>query len=181
MIHWFVGCESLLADVQGLTFTNFKIRNVYKQISADLMGAAGVDISVSSDFGLELIIHTADASFFHCVFFKLICITNSLYVPKLIKRLTWITIQTLLQWILIFHPDKILRPGVRSDCFSDHSVVCCVREIKQPKFAIKTCQKQDSAMDWIWIYLSMIWSLLTGADTSWDLMWKKASVFSMLS
>ena len=44
---------------------------------------------------------------------------------------------TLLDWILVSHPDRITFSGVLADSFSDHSVVFCVWKIKLPKLPPK--------------------------------------------
>lgn len=48
------------------------------------------------------------------------------------SRLTTRT-QSLLDWILVSHPNGILKSGVMSDCFSDHSIVYCIWKLKLSK------------------------------------------------
>lgn len=44
---------------------------------------------------------------------------------------------TLIDWILVTNPDRIVSSGVLSDSFSDHSIVFCVWKIKVPKLPPK--------------------------------------------
>lgn len=39
---------------------------------------------------------------------------------------------TLIDWILVTNPDRIIKSGVLSDCLSDHSIIFCVWEMKTP-------------------------------------------------
>ena len=45
--------------------------------------------------------------------------------------------KSLLDWILVSHPDRIIKSGVLSDCFSDHSIIFCVWKIKLPRLPPK--------------------------------------------
>lgn len=47
------------------------------------------------------------------------------------------TCQSLLDWILVSHPNRFLKAGVMSDCFSDHAIVYCIWKIKLPKLPPK--------------------------------------------
>lgn len=60
---------------------------------------------------------------------------NDINLTQLITEPTRITpsTQSLLDWILVSHPNRILKSGVLSDCFSDHSVIYCIWKIKLPK------------------------------------------------
>ncbi len=62
-------------------------------------------------------------------------IFHSLNLSQLITEPMRVTAQTqsLLDWILVSHPNRFLRAGVMSDCFSDHSIIVCVWKIKLPK------------------------------------------------
>lgn len=53
---------------------------------------------------------------------------------------------SLLDWILVTHPDRILTSGVLSDCFSDHSAIFCVWKIKPSRLPpkhirVRQCRK----------------------------------------
>lgn len=44
---------------------------------------------------------------------------------------------SLLDWLLVTNPDRIIKSGVMSDCISGHSLVFCVWKIKLPIFPPK--------------------------------------------
>ncbi len=69
-------------------------------------------------------------------------IFNSLNLTQLITEPTRVTArsQSLLDWILVSHPNRFLRAGVMSYCFSDHSIIFCVWKIKLPKSPSKLIQ-----------------------------------------
>ena len=46
-------------------------------------------------------------------------------------------IKSLLDWILVTHPDRFLESGVLSDCFSDHCIIYCRWKIKIPRLLPK--------------------------------------------
>lgn len=53
---------------------------------------------------------------------------------------------SLLDWILVTHPDRILTSGVLSDCFSDHSAIFCAWKIKPSRLPpkhirVRQCRK----------------------------------------
>jgi len=88
---------------------------------------------------------------------------SNLNLSQLIKEPTRITptSQSLLDWILVSHPDRFLKVGVMSDCFSDHSIVYCVWKIKLPKspprlIKIRQYKKLNSDLFFIQIYFLMI-------------------------
>ena len=56
-------------------------------------------------------------------------------LTQIIKEPTRITpkSQSLLDWILVTHPERSVEAGILSDCLSDHSVIYCVWKIKIPK------------------------------------------------
>lgn len=51
---------------------------------------------------------------------------------------------SLLDWILVSHPDRILHSGVLPDSFSDHSIVYCVWKIKMPHLPPKFIKVRKS-------------------------------------
>ncbi len=56
-------------------------------------------------------------------------------LTQLINEPTRVTNKTssLLDWILVSHPDRIIKSGVMSDRFSNHSIIYCIWKIKLPK------------------------------------------------
>ena len=50
---------------------------------------------------------------------------NSINLTQLITEPTRVTKNTmsLLDWILVSHPNRIIKSGVMSDCLSDHSII----------------------------------------------------------
>ena len=59
---------------------------------------------------------------------------NSINLTHLITESTRVCSNSasLLDWILVTHPDRIIQSGVLSDSFSDHSIVFCVWKIRMP-------------------------------------------------
>lgn len=59
---------------------------------------------------------------------------SSVNLTQLIKEPTRVDYRSssLLDWILVTHPERIVKSGVMSDCLSDHSVIFCVWKIKIP-------------------------------------------------
>lgn len=45
--------------------------------------------------------------------------------------------KSLIDWILVSHPNRILTSGVLSDCFSDHSIIYCIWKIAAPHLSPK--------------------------------------------
>ena len=64
---------------------------------------------------------------------------GNLNLTQLINEPTRVTpfSQSLLDWILVSHPQRFLQSGVLSDCMSDHSIVYCIWKIKFPKLPPK--------------------------------------------
>ena len=60
---------------------------------------------------------------------------SGINLTQLIDEPTRVTKKTssLLDWVLASHPDRIVKSGIMSDCFSDHSIVYCVWKIKLAK------------------------------------------------
>lgn len=60
---------------------------------------------------------------------------SSVNLSQLINKPTRVNLQssTLIDWILVTNPERILSSGVMSDCLSDHSVIYCVWKIKMYK------------------------------------------------
>lgn len=59
---------------------------------------------------------------------------ESLNLTQLIREPTRVegNSRSLLDWILVTHPNRIADSGVLSDCFSDHSVIFCIWKIRLP-------------------------------------------------
>lgn len=66
-------------------------------------------------------------------------IFGSVNLTQLIKEPTRVTpaCQSLLDQILVSHPNRFLKAGVMSDCLSDHSIVYCIWKMKLPKLPPK--------------------------------------------
>lgn len=104
-------------------------------------------------------------------------IFNSLNLTQLITEPTRITsrTQSLLDWILVSHPNRFLRAGVMSDCLSDHSIKFCVWKIKVPKLPprlIKIRQYKKFNLDFfINDLISVNWDryyLIPNVQDAWD-------------
>ena len=104
-------------------------------------------------------------------------ILNSLNFTKLINEPSQITPRTLslLDWILVTHPNRIIRSGVMSDCFSDHSIVYCIWKIKLPKLPprlIKIRQHRKLNLDvFINDLIAIKWDryqLIPDVQDAWD-------------
>lgn len=104
-------------------------------------------------------------------------IFNNLNLTQLITEPTRITSrsQSLLDWILVSHPNRFLRSGVMSDCFSDHSIIFCVWKIKVPKLPpklIKIRQHKKLNLDlFIHDLISVNWNryyLIPNVQDAWD-------------
>lgn len=59
---------------------------------------------------------------------------DSINLTQLIKEPTRVgpSSSSLLDWILVSHPDRIIQSGVLPDSFSEHSIIFCVWKIKMP-------------------------------------------------
>ena len=64
---------------------------------------------------------------------------GNLNLTQLISEPTRVTptCQSLLDWILVSHPNRFLKSGIMSDCFSDHAIVYCILKIKLLKLPPK--------------------------------------------
>jgi len=64
---------------------------------------------------------------------------NGSNFTQIIKEPTRISpsCKSLLDWILVTHPNRIIKSGVLSDCFSDHSIIYCIWKISIPRLSPK--------------------------------------------
>ena len=83
--------------------------------------------------------------------------------------------KSLLDWILVTHPDRIVSSGVLSDCFSDHSIIYCVWKIKVPRLPpryIKVRQLKNMNTDlFIRDLININWNrfqLIPSVDDAWN-------------
>ena len=77
-------------------------------------------------------------------------IIGNLNLTQLINEPTRVTptCQSLLDWILVSHPNRIIKSGITSDCFSDHCMVFCIWKIKLPKLPPKLIKiRQDKKLN----------------------------------
>ena len=77
-------------------------------------------------------------------------IIGNLNLTQLINEPTRVTptCQSLLDWILVSHPNRIIKSGITSDCFSDHCMVFCIWKIKLPKLPPKLIKiRQDKKIN----------------------------------
>ena len=111
---------------------------------------------------------------------------ENLNLTQLITEPTRITPrpESLLDWILVTHPERFIESGVLSDCFSDHSVIYCVWKIKIPKTPpklIKIRQHKKMNIDlFINDLISINWDryqLIPTAQDAWDFLY---SVFTQV-
>lgn len=71
----------------------------------------------------------------HCSSHKDRNLFDSVHLTQLINEPTRVDHRSssLLNWILVSNPDRIVKSGVMSDCLSDHSILFCVWKIKVPR------------------------------------------------
>ncbi len=64
---------------------------------------------------------------------------DSVHLTQLINKPTRVDSRSssLLDWILVSNPDRIVKSGVMPDCLSDHSVIFCVWKIEVPRSSPK--------------------------------------------
>lgn len=64
---------------------------------------------------------------------------NGANFTQLITEPTRVNLRSssLLDWILLSNPKRIIKSGVMSDCFSDHCFIYCDWKIKTPRFPLK--------------------------------------------
>ena len=93
---------------------------------------------------------------------------------------TTATCQSLLDWILVSHPNIILNSGVMSDCFSDHSIVYCIWKIKLPKLPPKLIKirqyKKMNTDQFINDLISINWDrfqLIPDVQNAWDFLYSE--------
>ncbi len=77
---------------------------------------------------------------------------KSIHLTQLINEPTRVDARSksLLDWILVTHPHRIIGSGILSDCFSDHSTIFCVWKMKSPRLppkCIKVRQSKDINFD----------------------------------
>ena len=67
---------------------------------------------------------------------------RNLNLTQLISEPTRVTptSQSLLDWILVSHPNRYIKSGIMSDCFSDHCTIFCIWKIKLPKLPPRLIQ-----------------------------------------
>jgi len=83
--------------------------------------------------------------------------------------------KSLLDWILVTHPNRILQSGVLPDCFSDHSIVFCVWKIRLPSLPpkvirIRQCNNLNSEA-FIQDLISINWSrfqIIPYVEDAWN-------------
>lgn len=102
---------------------------------------------------------------------------ESLNLTQLIREPTRVegNSRSLLDWILVTHPDRIVDSGVLSDCFSDHSVIFCTWKIRLPRLPpkiIKVRQLKNMNNDaFIQDLLCINWNrmdLIPYVDDAWN-------------
>ena len=103
-------------------------------------------------------------------------------LTQIIKEPTRITpkSQSLLDWILVTHPERSVEAGILSDCLSDHSVIYCVWKIKIPKAPpklVKIRQHKKMNIDlFINDLISINWDryqLIPTAQDAWDFLYSE--------
>lgn len=109
-------------------------------------------------------------------------IFGRLNLTQLISEPTRVTstCQSLLDWILVSHPNRFLKAGVMSDCLSDHSPVYCIWKIKLPKLPpklIKIRQYKKMNVDrFIDDLISIKWDryqLIPNVQDAWDFLYSE--------
>lgn len=102
---------------------------------------------------------------------------ESLNLTQLIKEPTRIagSSKSLLDWILVTHPNRIANSGVLPDCFSDHSIIFCVWKIRLPRLPPKVIQVRQyhhfNAEAFIQDLLNINWhrfELIPYAEDAWN-------------
>ncbi|XP_044218812.1 uncharacterized protein LOC122989855 isoform X1 [Thunnus albacares] len=100
---------------------------------------------------------------------------NSVNLTQLIKEPTRVDYRSssLLDWILVTNPERIIKSGVMSDCLSDHSVIFCVWKIKIPSLPPKYIRlrqcKNINVDNFIQDIISINWDrLIPLVDDVWN-------------
>ena len=102
---------------------------------------------------------------------------RSVNLTQLIKEPTRVDNRSssLLDWILVTNPGRIIKSGVLSDCFSDHNIIFCVWKIKIPKSPpkyISIRQSKNINVDsFIQDLIRINWSrfqLIPSVEDAWD-------------
>lgn len=102
---------------------------------------------------------------------------ESLNLTQLIQEPTRVTgsSSSLLDWILVTHPNRIADSGILADCFSDHSVIFCVWKIRLPRLPskiIKVRRHKNFSEDYfIHDLLNINWSrleLIPYVEDAWN-------------
>ena len=102
---------------------------------------------------------------------------ESINLTQLITEPTRITdtTSTLLDLIFVSHPNRIMKSGVLSDCFSDHCIIYCVWKIKlprlPPKFINIRQSKQVNIENFIHDVISIDWDrfqLIPFVEEAWS-------------
>lgn len=109
---------------------------------------------------------------------------GNLNLTQVISEPTRITssCQSLLDWILVSHPDRFLKSGIMSDCFSDHAIVFCIWKIKLPKLPPKLISirqyKKLNIDQFINDIISINWEryqLIPYVQEAWDFLYSELS------
>ncbi len=107
---------------------------------------------------------------------------ENLSLTLLIKEPTRVTStrQSLIDWILVTHPDRFVKAGILSDYFSDHSFVFCVWKIKTlklPPRLIKIRQHKKMNLElFINDLVSINWDryqLIPNVQDAWDFLYSE--------
>ncbi len=102
---------------------------------------------------------------------------NSVNLTQIINEPTRVDRRSssLLDWILVTNPERIIKSGVLSDCFSDHSIIFCVWKIKMstasPRYIkLKQCKKLN-VDHFIHDIIAINWDrfqLIPSVQDAWD-------------
>lgn len=83
------------------------------------------EMIILGDFNINWLDRSSSS---HQNLFSSINLTQSINEPTRVD----IRSSSLLDWILVTNPERIIKSGVMADCLSDHSVIFCVWKIKIP-------------------------------------------------
>lgn len=112
------------------------------------------------------------------------CFRN-LNLTQLISEPTRVTLtcKSLLDWILVSHPNRFLKAGVMSDCFSDHAIVYCIWKNKLPNLPpklIKVRQYKKMNVDQLINYIISInwdrYQLIPNVQDAWDFLHSELNI-----
>ena len=122
----------------------------------------------------------------HCSSHKDRNLFDGVHLTQLINEPTRVDYRSssLLDWILVSNPDRIVKSGVMSYCLSDHSIIFCVWKIKvprsPPKFITFRQCKHINEDNFIYDLISINWDrfqLIPYIEEAWNFFYSEINTF----